>query len=908
MIKKGLFLSVIGIFSIFLGACPLFSAETNYQGEFSVAGFFEGEDSPRQVYDFNLGWKFFLGNRDGAQNPDFDDTNWEAVVVPHGLEILPLNASGGVNYQGPAWYRKKFELPAAVKGKQLFLHFEAIMGRSIIYVNGKKVTEFFGGYLPIHLDVTDFLSEGENCVAVFADNSDDISYPPGKDQGTLDFAYFGGIYRDTYLIATERVFITDATASNKEAGGGVFLHYENWTDLGADLIIQTEVANNSGSKKELIIEGTLIAPDGTSYPVKRESLVVNSKKERTATLKIEVSSDFLWTPNTPHLHRLTLTVKEEGRVLDSVALKTGVRKIEFRGKEGFFLNGKPYNDKLIGGNRHQDYAYIGNALPNSGQWRDAQKMREAGMRIVRAAHYPMDPAFMNACDELGLFVIVATPGWQFWNPASKFEKYVLSDIRNMVRRDRNHASVLLWEPILNETWYPSNFARKAYKATHEEYPFQGCYAACDESARGSKIFDIIYEHPFNSDMYEETLEFSNATTKKLEKNYRKFDRPIFNREWGDNVDDWNSHNSPSRAALGWGEGPQLTQLFNYSTPHYPYSTYHTQFLTPPQHFGATLWHTFDHQRGYHPDPFWGGIFDAFRQPKYSFYLFKSQMEPDITISRVPSGPFIKIVHELSPFSGEDITIVSNCDEVRLTVFGKKYPAQPTKDSDYQMPHKPITFKNVYNFMELKQLFRENKHSRAHIVAEGLIDGKVVASEKKFPSVRLEQIKLAVDYSQMVFTGDGNDIIPIVATLCDKKGNIRRYSDEYIRFTITGPGKILGDAEIGANPVKAEWGQAVALVQSTGGEGEITLYAELLRFGKHEPGPAIIKIQPKKPRLPQLFSEKYAKSASGSMVKLDFGVNEEVKKLQMENARLQRELNAVKLQEVEKQQSDFEGNP
>ena len=129
-------------------------------------------------------------------------------------------------------------------------------------------------------------------------------------------------------------------------------------------------------------------------------------------------------------------------------------------EKGLVLNGSLFPEKLIGGNRHQDFARLGNAVPNNLQWQDAVKLRKAGMRVIRSAHYPQDPAFMDACDRLGLFVIVATPGWQFWG-SGPFADRVYDDIRQMVRRDRNHPSVMMWEPILNETHYPADFAKKA---------------------------------------------------------------------------------------------------------------------------------------------------------------------------------------------------------------------------------------------------------------------------------------------------------------------------------------------------------------------------------------------------------------------------------------------------------------
>ena len=122
------------------------------------------------------------------------------------------------------------------------------------------------------------------------------------------------------------------------------------------------------------------------------------------------------------------------------------------------------------------FAVVGNAVANSIHWRDAKKLRDAGLKIIRNAHCPQDPAFMDACDELGLFVIVNTPGWQFWNDAPEFAQRVYSDIRNMVRRVRNHPCVWLWEPILNETWYPADFKKNTLDLVAQEYPYPYCYS------------------------------------------------------------------------------------------------------------------------------------------------------------------------------------------------------------------------------------------------------------------------------------------------------------------------------------------------------------------------------------------------------------------------------------------------
>lgn len=152
-----------------------------HEPEFSTAGFFRLPDTGRDVYSMNPAWRFYKGSAVGAEAKEFNDKAWQVVSLPNGIEYLPTEASGCINYQGEVWYRKHFTPSEALKGKKLFLHFETIMGKSKIYVNGKLLAEHFGGYLPVSVDVTDALKWGEdNVIAVWADNSDDPTYAPGK--------------------------------------------------------------------------------------------------------------------------------------------------------------------------------------------------------------------------------------------------------------------------------------------------------------------------------------------------------------------------------------------------------------------------------------------------------------------------------------------------------------------------------------------------------------------------------------------------------------------------------------------------------------------------------------------------------------------------------------------------------
>ena len=560
MMKKGLFLLLL----LWLWMIP---AEAAYQPQYSVAGFYPLDDTGRTVYSMNPAWRFHKGSASEAYRVDFEDSAWEVVSLPDGIEYQPTEASGCTNYQGEVWYRKHFTPVDEWKNKKLFLHFEAIMGKSKIWINGHLVNEHFGGYLPVIADVTAYVDFGkDNVIAVCADNSDDPSYPPGKAQDVLDFTYSGGIYRDCWLIAHNDVYITDPNYENKVAGGGLFVAYNNVSEESADVLLDIQVRNDRKQSFNGKVVYELLDANGGKVGEAGRKLSIGKGKAVSGASKIKLSAPHLWSPESPYLYQLHVYIKDnQGNVIDGYRRRIGVRSIEFKGKDGFWLNGKPYEAPLIGANRHQDFAIVGNALSNGMHWRDAKKLRDAGLKVIRNAHYPQDPAFMDACDELGLFVIVNTPGWQFWNEAPEFAQRVYSDIRNMVRRDRNHPSVWMWEPILNETWYPADFAQNVKNIVMEEYPYPYCYTGCDSEAKGHEYFPVLFKHPKLGGVDKEEAEHPEIT--------------YFTREWGDNVDDWSSHNSPSRASRAWGETPMLIQAQGYANPSYPYTCYETLYQT-----------------------------------------------------------------------------------------------------------------------------------------------------------------------------------------------------------------------------------------------------------------------------------------------------------------------------------------
>jgi len=863
------------ILTILIWLCfPTFMmAEECSRQEISVAGFIPLQGSGRQVYNFNPGWRFHKGDVVNAGAVNFDDSSWAVVSTPHTVELMPAEASGGRNYQGIVWYRKHFIAPKETVGKELILHFEAIMGKQKFYVNGKLVKEHLGGYLPVTISLTEAgVQAGDSCVvAVMTDNSDDKSYPPGKTQYTLDFAYHGGIYRDVWMIAKSLVAVTDVIEAGKVAGGGVFVHFDHISEKSAEVFVDTDVKNSSKQVKNVTVETTLTDTKGTLIKKTSKKLTLAAGETKTAQQKFFVKNPCLWSPDTPYLYRVESRVKEGGRSVDGGVTRIGIRQCEFKGKDGFWLNGKPFG-QLVGANRHQDFAYVGNAVPNSQQWRDAKRLRDAGCRIVRVAHYPQDPSFMDACDELGLFVIVATPGWQFWNKKPEFAERVHQNTRDIIRRDRNHPSVLMWEPILNETRYPEDFALEALRITKEEFPYPGRpVAAADVHSAGVKEhYDVVYGWPGDDE---------------------KADAPeqcIFTREFGENVDDWYAHNNDNRASRSWGERPMKVQALSLA------KTYDGLYRTTGKFIGGAQWHPFDHQRGYHPDPYWGGLFDCFRQPKYAYYMFRSQTASDLNHPLADSGPMVYVMHEMTQFSDKDVVVFSNCDSVRLSMYdGTKSWIKPVVHRKGGMPNAPVVFEDVWDFWEARGYsYTQKNWQKVNMVVEGIVDGKVVCTVKKMPSRRSTKLRLYVDWQDKPLVADGSDFIVVVAEVTDDNGNVRRLAKENIVFTVEGEGEIIGDGAIYANPRPVEWGSAPVLIRTTKQAGKIKVKARVQFEGTHAPTPAEIEFESIPAELPFCYVDENRPAQAVSVSKKE------------RNTQLSEEEKRKLLEEVDKQQQEF----
>ncbi|MDO6738719.1 glycoside hydrolase family 2 protein [Wenyingzhuangia sp. 2_MG-2023] len=826
---------------------------------FSTAGFYQVKNTPRKVFNFNPGWRFYKGDLKGAEKVNFDDTKWEAANIPHGLEVLGENASGGRNYQGIAWYRKQFQITNNPKTKT-YLYFEAVMGKCKVWINGKIVAEHFGGYLPFTIDISKEINSDDrnNTIAVKVDNSDDTSYLPGKIQRGLDFTYMGGIYRDTYIIQTSNTHITLPELSNTVAGGGVFAGTIDVSDNTAKLEIRTEVINDSKQTSKIELVTTLEDTNFNLLKKTTKKLTLRAGKSKQMKQLLTVNDVQFWHPDNPYLHFIKTELLINGVVVDAMRTRIGIRLFEMRGKNGLYINKMPYTDKLIGVNRHQDYTFIGNALPNSGQWRDVKLLREGGSRIIRAGHYPQDPAFYDACDELGMLTTTANPGWHFFNFKSPvFEKRLYEDTRRLVRRDRNVASVLMWETALNETpKQPANAMNTMHKIAHKEYPFPGMFTVTD---------------------------YQEAKKGGLDLHYHGTDPNVnsFNREYGDGneVDNWSSQNATTRVKMEWGERALLNQALIQA------ATLSDRYATPKSRLGGAIWAGIDHQRGYHPDPFWGGLLNGVRLPKYVYYLYKSQYDPTYKVNGIKTGPMVFAANELTQISPKDMVFFSNCEKLKVTWLGKVIGIiKPSTDPKYRnLPHPPFIIKDAFDFSEINTNWRR-KTNQIELVVEGLIGNEVVVKQHKNYAERTSGVKLNVSSEGLDLIADGSDIVPIRATIVDTDGVKKVLASSEVYFTIEGEGSL-----VNLNPVKTEMGVATMLVRASLKSGEIKIKAYSNGLSS-----STISLKSKPANIPFLYDENYFKMSKESKNEHIISVQDSTIDLPLDVQELHKEIENLRL--------------
>ncbi len=735
---------------------------------------------------FNSDWRFSLAeniaDESSAFAADFDDSSWLDVALPHTANIEPLVVND--QWQGICWYRKNFEIESYSKQKRYILEFEAAMNGAQIWINGLQVRSTQSGYLPIVIDITPYVTSGDNLIAVRLDNNDNEITGP-KPLAILDFNMYGGLYRNAWLTTKNRVHITNPILANRAASGGVFISFPQVSKESSQVQIKTHVANQESQAKELsltykIYSGEKLLKSGSSKSVEVQPF---GNVEFCDLFTLEDAA--LWSPDAPNLHHVEIELWCDGAKVDSEKERFGIREFTMVDNQLYINGEKSY---LRGVNRHQEYPYIGYALSDNAQYRDAVKIKEAGFDYIRLSHYPQSPAFMDACDELGLVVADAILGWQFYRESDDFKSHSYQSARDLVRRDRNHPCVLAWEVSLNETQMPLSFMQILHDIVHEEYPGENVFT-CGWMA---DVYDIYFQARQHRIGHPEQM---------------TFEKPYMVSEYGD----WeyystnaglNQHNHSrekrvelsSRQLREFGEARLLQQAYNVQEAH------NDNMNIPAT--GDSYWVMYDYNRGYHDEIESSGIMDIFRLPKFAYYFYQSQRS---------GNPMVELATYWNEESPLNVTVYSNCDKVTLYLNNRVVATQTPDQNEISknLNHPPFTF----NIAEFKA---------GELKAVGYIDGKVVAESRVKSPKKAVALKCWIDESGRSAEAGCKDNIFLYVAAVDKNGTLcPDFTDEITiivddKVTILNRGGVVTEAGIATALLEIGDESGVAKISATSG--------------------------------------------------------------------------------------------
>jgi len=744
----------------------------------------EPPQTHRRQTDFSDGWRFHQGvvHEGQPESVTFNDAEWERLRLPHSPRLAPPHPDPmrpsypNLQWEGVSWYRKTFKADQNLARRKVFIEFEAANKVADVWFNEVHLKTHEGGYLPFWVDLTKNLRFGEsnNVVAVRVDNTQTPTVPIALK----DWFNYGGLYRGVWFHVMDRLHVTDSIDANKVAGGGIFVTFPRVDSDRAELQIQTDVENEYDTDVECTLRSTLRDQEGQVVGSTSNCTRIEPGRGHQFMQQMTVTKPCLWHPEHPHLYTLESSVYDGITPSDVVQTRIGIRHFRFTQESGFEINGQ----RLIfrGVNRLQNYPYLGYAAPDSAQRRDAILLRDAGFDFVRTAQYPHSTAFMDACDELGLMVMDEIPGVHehetFQDP--EFQRISFQNMRDLIRRDRNHASVILWELSLAETQFDMTYAEKAVALGHAEYPGDQCYVAGWLSSFGwSKytwtrdVYDVYFRNP---DHWPSAWEYDG-------------DSPFLISAYGH----WRygGLNSSSDVRRQDGERAMLQQVRNHQESH-------NRNRSLPFVAGDALFCASDYAE-------WpSGILDDFRIPKYSYYFHQSQRDPDVVLSGIDSGPMVFIANEWTESSPRIVTVFSNCEKVRLYVNGQlKATGTPDsgKDTEY-LAHPPYTFTNMaWEAGELK--------------AVGLIDGAVAATHlRRTPQapagLRIRLDTRGCDWSR----GAGRNLVFAFAEIIDANDTVVPDAGGEAEFDVSPPAWLVSPPRV---PVEAGIASALIRVSADG---------------------------------------------------------------------------------------------
>jgi beta-galactosidase len=760
-----------------------------------------------QKQSLNKDWRFYQGENPYQHGQNPDDSTWQVVDLPHDWSIEqernaanPSGSAGGYFPMGRGWYRKTIEAPEEWRGKKVLVEFEGVYMNADVWVNEHFLGHHPYGYTSFVYDLTPYLKYGaQNVVRVLVENS-----------GQLNSRWYSGsgIYRPVWLLVAEPVHV---------AHWGISITTSEVSNETATVHVCTKVENEGDVAHEVTVHIRIIAPEGAAAGAAAARTALAAGGQYEFAQDLQVSTPNLWSPDNPALYMLETEVIAGGKVVGTTTTNFGIRRLHFSAAHGFLLNGQPL--KLKGGCVHHDNGVLGAASYPRSEERKVENLKASGFNAIRCAHNPPAPAFLDACDRLGMLVIDET--FDCWRDGKNphdyhvvFDDWWQRDADSMLYRDRNHPSIILWSigNELMERGRPEGWAIAHMLADHVR------------SVDPTRPVTAAMCGPWGDQwQWPQSAGFFAA-----------LDVGGYNYQWRQYLTDHEQH--PERMMIGTESFP-LEAFDNWMS-----------VLDNNYVLGDFVWTSLDYlgesgigrvHFGGEKEQFLGqypwhqaycGDLDlcGFKRPQSYYRDVVWQTGSPLYIAvhyPVPEGQTLKITLWGWPDVGANWTwpgkegqtfkvdVYSAFEKVELFLNDKSLGIQPTSKAERFM----ASFEVPYAPGELK--------------AVGYSGDQPTASRTLKTSGAAAQVRLTAD--RPIIQADGNDLSYVTVEVLDAAGQVCPDADNVISFTVSGEGSLLAVGS--GNPVntesyrgaqhKAFRGRCLAVVKSNGKQGEIRLQAQ-----------------------------------------------------------------------------------
>ncbi|MEO8405394.1 MAG: glycoside hydrolase family 2 TIM barrel-domain containing protein [Chitinophagaceae bacterium] len=756
----------------------------------------------KQTFDYN--WKFSLGDYPSASAGDFNDNSWRTLDLPHDWSIEgksdpknPTGNDGGYFPAGVGWYRKKFKVPSAYKGKRFKIYFEGVYMNSEVFINGKSLGVHPYGYTSFYYDLTPYLNYSkENILSVRVDNS---------QQKNCRWYSGSGIYRHV------RLFITDPIHIDR---WGIAITTPEISQEKAIIQVKTVVRNETNLPQSIVLSTQLIDKNNKNVGDGKLKIELPPNEVKEVIQTIAVTNPMLWSPGTPNLYEAKIKLIKNGSTIDQMENSFGIRSIAFSVEKGFLLNGK----KLVlnGGCVHHDNGCLGAAAYDRAETRKVELLKSAGFNAVRTSHNPPSEAFLNACDKLGLLVIDESfDGWRESKTPHDYAKYFddwwQRDLESMVLRDRNHPSIIIWsvgneiiERKKPEAVRTANMLANYVRKLDPTRPVTSAMTTWDKEW---ELFDTLFAaHDiagYNYQLYRAPSDHLRVPSRVIVQT-ESYPRDAFSN-WklvhdnsyivGDFV--WTAIDYLGESAIGRYYYPDEPDGEHWQKNFYPWHGAYcgdidlTGWRKPVSHYRELLYS--DSKKLYmavkEPNPVNGEI----KLTGWSVWpTWESWTWPG--------------------YEGKDIQVevYSKYPKVRLYLNDKLVGEQQTTEQE--------KFNAIFILPYSPGLLR----------AAGVEDGKELESSILKTASKAAKIKLIADRREIL--ANGQDLSFVTVEVTDGKGNIQPNAENQLFFSVEGAGVIAGidnanlkDIDPYAGNKRKAWkGRALVVIKSMKKPGKIKL--------------------------------------------------------------------------------------